>query len=108
MLINTLAHVDIQINKGFRRVFRPIKAGVSIAYAFCASLGIYYHRKIEKIRKKNHGCKANSFVRKGIDLIQEWFQAENYMPDKVLNRFLSFVRYIRMLTPRYQPVKIVG
>ena len=45
---------------------------VSIPYGFCASLGIYYHQKVEKIKTKNHGYKANSFVRKGIDLIQEW------------------------------------
>ena len=87
---------------------KKLVALVSIAYAFCASLGIYYHRKIKKIKKKNHGYKANSFVRKGIDLIQEWFRAENYMPEKVINRFLCFIRYIRMLTPRYQLLKMVG
>ena len=87
---------------------KKLVALVSIAYAFCASLGIYYHQKIEKIRVKNHGYKANSFVRKGIDLIQDWFRAENYMPDKVLNRFLCFIRYIRMLILDYQLLKIVG
>jgi hypothetical protein len=87
---------------------KKLVALVSIAYAFCASLGIYYHRKVEKIRKKNHGYKANSFARKGIDLIQEWFRAENRMPDKVLNRFLCFVRYIQMLIPAPPLLKIVG
>ncbi len=87
---------------------KKLVALVSIAYAFCASLGICYHRKVEKIRKKNHGYKANSFVRKGIDLIQEWFRAENSMPEKVHDRFLCFVRYIQTLIPDYQPLKIVG
>ncbi|MGB3779665.1 MAG: hypothetical protein WA960_14990 [Tunicatimonas sp.] len=87
---------------------KKLVALVSIAYAFCASLGKYYHRKVEKIRKKNHGYKANSFARKGIDLIQEWFRAENRMPDKVLNRFLCFVRYIQMLIPAPPLLKIVG
>ena len=87
---------------------KKLVALVSIAYAFCASLGIYYHRKIEKIKVKNHGYKANSFVRKGIDLIQDWFRAENYIPDKILNRFLCFIRYIQMLIPNYQSLKIVG
>ena len=87
---------------------KKLVALVSIAYAFCASLGIYYHRKIEKIKVKNHGYKANSFVRKGIDLIQDWFRAENYIPDKILIRFLCFIRYIQMLIPNYQLLKIVG
>ena len=81
---------------------------VSIAYAFCASLGIYYHQKVKKIKSKNHGYKSKSFVRKGIDLIQEWFRAENYMPDYIQNRFLSFIRYIQMTIPDYHPVKIAG
>lgn len=75
---------------------KKLVALVSIAYAFCASLGIYYHRKVKPIRRKNHGYKANSFVRKGIDLIQEWFRAENYIPEKVYNRFLCFIRYLQM------------
>lgn len=50
---------------------KKLVALVSIAYVFCASLGIYYHQKVERIKVKNHGYKANSFVRKGIDLIQE-------------------------------------
>ena len=87
---------------------KKLVALVSIAYAFCASLGIYYHQKVEKIETKNHGYKANSFVRKGIDLLQDWCRAENYMPDKVLNRFLCFIRYIQMVIPDYQSLKIVG
>lgn len=87
---------------------KKLVALVSLAYAFCASLGIYYHQKVEEIKKKNHGYKANSFVRKGIDLIQEWFRDNNDMPDKVLGRFLCFIRYIRMIIPQYQLLKIVG
>ena len=87
---------------------KKLVALVSIAYAFCASLGIYYHQKVEKIKTKNHGYKANSFVRKGIDLIQDWFRAENDMPDKVINRFLCFIRYLHMLIPDSPSPKIVG
>ena len=62
---------------------KKLVALVSIAYAFCASLGIYYHQKVEKIRKKNHGYKANSFVRKGIDLIQEWRPPRGSVPKTI-------------------------
>ena len=81
---------------------------VSLAYAFCASLGIYYHQKVKKINKKNHGYKAKSFIRKGIDLIQEWFRVDNEMPEYAEHRFASFIRYIYQVIPNYQPLKIAG
>ena len=43
----------------------------SLAFALCLSVGIYSHYKIATIPKKNHGYKALSFFRKGLDVIRE-------------------------------------
>ena len=44
---------------------------VSIAYVFSTSVGRYGDQKIKKIAVKNHGYKAYSFTRKGIDDIRD-------------------------------------
>ena len=44
---------------------------VSIAYGFCVSFGLYIHPKVQPIKKKNHGYKANSFARYGLNLWRE-------------------------------------
>ena len=46
-------------------------AVVSLAYAFCLSFGLYVHEKVQSIKKKNHGYKANSFARHGLNLWRE-------------------------------------
>ena len=43
---------------------------VSIAVALCTKVGEYYHRKVQKISIKKHGYKANSFFRKGLDIVR--------------------------------------
>ena len=43
---------------------------VSIAVALCLKFGEYYHQKVQKIKTKVHGYKANSFFRKGLNVIR--------------------------------------
>lgn len=43
---------------------------VSIAVAICVKFGEYYHQKVQKIKTKSHGYKANSFFRKGLNIIR--------------------------------------
>ena len=43
---------------------------VSIAVALCVKFGEYYHKKVQKIKTKPHGYKANSFFRKGLNVIR--------------------------------------
>lgn len=50
---------------------RKLFALVSIAFAICLKLGIYAHRHIKTIPTKNHGYKANSFFRHGLDICRE-------------------------------------
>jgi hypothetical protein len=81
---------------------------VSIAYGMCLSMGIYYHSKVQTIKKKKHGYKTNSFARKGINLIRELFRENNHLPIRFENRILSLLRWIKIQVTRYQHLKIVG
>lgn len=77
---------------------KKLVAMASLAYALCLNLGMYVHERVEAIKTKNHGYKANSFARKGMDAIKEWTR-ENYpTPD--------FVPYLIELASRYIRRKI--
>lgn len=43
---------------------------VSIAVALYVKFGEYYQQKVQKIKTKAHGYKANSFFRKGLNVIR--------------------------------------
>lgn len=49
---------------------KKLIACVSLTYTFCVNVGLYHHRKVQKIPSKNHGRRAKSFSRKGIDIIR--------------------------------------
>lgn len=46
---------------------KKLFAIIAVAFVFCLHLGIYHHQKVHEIKTKNHGYKANSFFRKGLD-----------------------------------------
>ena len=49
---------------------------VSLAYAFCLSLGVYYHQKVQTIKMKKHGYKATSFARYGLNQLRALIRGE--------------------------------
>jgi hypothetical protein len=49
---------------------KKLMAIVSIAFVFCWQVGYYYHQNRSPIPLKKHGYKANSFFRKGLDLLR--------------------------------------
>jgi len=74
---------------------KKLVAFVSIAYAFAANMGLHQHRKVEAIPLKNHGYKANSFSRKGIDIIREGFRI-NWR--KSIEKFYAFIeKFLRWI-----------
>lgn len=79
--------------KILKRISKLI-AMISIAYAFCVSLGIYQDRKIKKIEIKKHGYKANSFFRVGKDIIQDLFRKNSRLDDFLIPIFIIFARFI--------------
>jgi hypothetical protein len=93
--------------KDFKKLKKLI-AMVSIAYGVCVSMGMYHHNKVQQIKKKKHGYKANSFARKGINLIREFCRKNNYLPLRFENRILSLLRWIKIQLIHYQHLKIAG
>ena len=49
---------------------KKLMALVSLAFIFCWQVGYYYHQHREPIRLKSNGYKANSFFRKGMNLLR--------------------------------------
>jgi hypothetical protein len=87
---------------------KKLLALVSIAYSIATSMGIYIHRKVQKINTKNHGYKAHSFARKGIDTIRQMFRVEQVLPEGMINRIKALFRWAIRQAAQYQPLKIAG
>ena len=67
---------------------KKLVAMVCIAYAVAANMGLHHHRKVKAIPLKNHGYKANSFSRKGIDIVREGLRREW---ERNFQKFLDWV-----------------
>ena len=50
---------------------------VSIAVAMCVKVGEYHHKKVQKIKTSNNGRQANSFFRKGSDILRKGLKNTN-------------------------------
>lgn len=99
------------IEKTHLKCLKKIKkliALVSIAYALCGSMGIYYHKKVQNIKKKKHGYKSNSFVRKGLNMIRELFRTTLTLDATIENRIFSLLRWIKIQVAHYQLLKKAG
>jgi Transposase DDE domain len=73
---------------------RKLIAMVSIAYAFCVSLGIYANRKIKKIKINIDNYKVNSFFRTGMNMIFENFRKPELIEQNLTPIFKIFTRLI--------------
>jgi hypothetical protein len=84
---------------------KKLIALVAIAYAVCGSMGIYFHKKVQNIKRKKHGYKSNSFVRKGINIIRELFRQKLLAGSTMENKIFSFLRWIKIQATQYQQLK---
>lgn len=87
---------------------KKLIALVSIAYGLCRNLGIYYHQKVQKIKTKKHGYKTTSFVRKGIDLIRQYFRPSKTQDSGMEQIIIKLLRWIKLQITHYQTLKIAG
>lgn len=70
---------------------------VSIAYAIVANLGLHTCLKGEGIPVKNHGYKANSFSRKGIDIVREGLRRKwKHNFQVFLDWVVRFLRWMKL------------
>jgi hypothetical protein len=82
---------------------KKLVAVVCIAFAVCVSLGIHQHEKVQKIKIKKHGYKANSFCRVGIDLIKELCRKSVEVFEKA---FQKFIRFLLIQKIKYEQQKL--
>lgn len=76
---------------------------VSIAAGICINIGKRHHRKVQKIKTKNHGYKSNSFFRKGLDVLREGLRKPNQKFAQMWEDILKvFIRWIQMQLAHYQ------
>jgi Transposase DDE domain len=83
---------------------------VSLAVAICVKVGEYHHKKVQKIKTKKHGYKANSFCRKGLDILRDGLKNPT---QEFVNTWIHWINsFIRLITAqiaqnrRFQ--KIIG
>jgi len=96
-------------NRGFKienthltdeKKLRKLMALVAIAFTICLRLGIIYHDTSKKIPMKNHGYKANSFFRYGLDIIRENLRLKHEIDiiiDIIVNAINNNKQYISVL-----------
>jgi transposase len=93
------------IEKTHLKCLKKVKkliALVAIAYAICGSTGIYFHKKVQKIKKKKHGYKSNSFVRKGLNIIREQFRHAVLPSLAFEKKIFGFLRWLKIQMTHYQ------
>jgi Transposase DDE domain len=73
---------------------RKLIAMVSIAYAFCVSLGIYINQKVKKIKVNVDKYKVNSFFRTGMNMIVENFRKPEMIERNLTPFFKIIARFI--------------
>ncbi len=70
---------------------------VSIAVAICVKFGEYYHQKVQKIKVKPHGYKANSFFRKGLNIIRRGLKNPSNDFSQLWNKsFRTFTKWVNI------------
>lgn len=67
---------------------------VSMAYAFCTSLGIFKDQNEKPIKIKNHKRKAKSFFRYGLDFIRDAFKIGYKYQHQWCELFQKFIQFI--------------
>jgi len=87
---------------------RKLVALVSLAYAFCLSVGTVAHRQLRPIARKNHGYRATSFSRHGLNLLRQLTRPLTSPQDPLLRLVETLLKWITRQLARNQLVKIVG
>ena len=87
---------------------RKLVALVSLAYAFCLSVGQAADRR-KPLAHKNHGCRATSLSRHGLNIVRQLTRPETDASTKLARMVEALLDWlIRQITVYQIPVKIVG
>jgi hypothetical protein len=85
---------------------KKLVALVSVAYSFCMALGLYFHKKVQKIKYKKHGYKSVSLSRHGLNLIREISRGQANVRSDLIQKIRCLFRWVRRQLTQY--LKIVG
>ena len=70
---------------------------VSIAVALCVKVGMYFHKKVQSIKTKKHGYKANSFFRTGLNIVRRSLKnAKHNFAQLWQDCIVTFSRWVEM------------
>jgi transposase len=83
-----LEQTHIKINERLKKLVGI----VSMAYAFCTSLGIFRNDNDKPIKIKNHKRKTNSFFRYGLDFIKNAFKKDYKYHLRWIDLFKKFIQ----------------
>jgi hypothetical protein len=91
-----------------RRKLRKLVALVSLAYALCLSVGTVAHEKVKPIPLKNHGYKATSPSRHGLNILRQLTRAPALPQAPIIRKITALLDWIIRQVTYYQLPKIVG
>jgi hypothetical protein len=81
---------------------------VSLAYAFCASLGLYYHQNVQSIQLKKHGYKATSFARYGLTQVRSILRSPAGKPAPSWPLLRQLFKWLKRQLSQNQPTILAG
>lgn len=81
---------------------------VSLAYALCASFGLYYHQKVQSIKRKKHGYKANSFARHGLNQLRTILRSSPTKPSSDWLLLRQLLMWIKRQLSHSQQIILAG
>jgi hypothetical protein len=87
---------------------KKLVALVSVAYSFCMALGLYFHKKVQKIKYKKPGYKSVSLSRHGLNLIREISRGQANVRSDLIQKIRCLFRWVKRQLTHYQYLKIVG
>jgi hypothetical protein len=84
---------------------KKLIALVSMAFGLCVSLGIHQHERVKNIKTKNHGYKANSFFRHGLNTLREILKKN----EQTWHLFIAkFIRWLNLKLSVYNTKILAG
>jgi hypothetical protein len=84
---------------------KKLVALVSIAFGLCVNVGIYQHQRVQPIKVKTHGYKANSFFRHGLNTLREMLKKDQQNWQQFSAKF---IRWLNLKLSLYHSTILVG
>ncbi|RZJ58134.1 MAG: hypothetical protein EOO55_01640 [Hymenobacter sp.] len=91
-----------------RHKLRKLVALVSLAYTCCLSVGLLADQKLQPIARKNHGYRATSLSRHGLNILRQLTRPGTCSQQPLARLVEHLVGWLVRQLLTLQPTKIVG